>query len=131
MAIEIICLVVMSLFFIVAWLPASYGKLKTFGPKWVSSNRTPIPNKNLEGWAARSDRAHQNLKEFFPALIAAVIILGLTNKFSHATSVVSIIYVTARIAHFISYTLGNVIARAIFFFAGLLSNIFLLIYPFI
>lgn len=131
MHIEFSCLAIITILFLLAWIPASIGKLQTFGGKWLSSNRVPLPGKQLEGWAGRCDRAHQNLKEFIPGFIVAILLLGLTQKFSQATSIASIIYVVSRIGHFISYSLGFVNMRAISFFAGLFSNIYLLICIFV
>lgn len=127
MSIEYCSLTIMSIIFLVAWLPASLAKWKTFGMPWLLSNRTPIKNKELESWGARCERAHNNLKEFFPAFIVAIIVLGLTNKFDQSTEIASITFVVARIGHFISYGVGSALARAGFFFIGFLSNFYLLI----
>jgi uncharacterized MAPEG superfamily protein len=120
-------LAVLALFFILAWVPASIAKLNTFGWKWLASNRSPVEGKTLDSWGARCERAHNNLKEFFPGFIVAVLILGAADKFDQGTAYASIIYVIARICHFISYGIGNVLGRGLFFFIGLFANIYLLI----
>lgn len=120
-------LAVICLFFLFAWFPSSVGKMKLYGKKWVASNRAPVEGKSLTGWAGRAERAHNNLKDNIPGFIAAIALLGLTNGFDHTTTIASILYVVVRIGHFISYTIGNVPARAAFFFAGLISNSYLLI----
>ncbi len=116
-----------SLFFLLAWIPSSIAKYQTFGLKWLASNRHPIEGKSLDSWGARCERAHNNLKDNLPAFIVAIILLGLTERFTETTAVVSIAYVVGRIAHFVSYGIGNTLARAMFFFVGLFSNIYLLI----
>ena len=131
MYIEYQSLVILTLVFLLAWFPASIGKWKTFGSKWIASNRNPASGKTLDGWAARCDRAHNNLKENFPAFVAAVLVLGATNKFDHSTGIICVSFVVARIAHFISYGLGHVLLRGIFFFIGLACNMYLLMKIFI
>lgn len=120
-------LAVLTLFFVFAWFPASVAKWQTFGWKWIASNRSQVEGKALDSWGARCERAHNNLKEFFPAFIVTVLILGATNQFDEGTAIASSIYVIARLLHFFSYAIGNVLARGIFFFIGLFSNIYLLI----
>jgi uncharacterized MAPEG superfamily protein len=124
---EYYCLAILSLLFLFAFLPSSIGKAKAFGGKWLASNRKPIPGKELPEWAARCERAHNNLKDNYPAFIAAVLILGLQNKFDAGTASASVVYVVARILHFLCYGIGNVLGRAIFYFVGLGTNIYLLV----
>ncbi len=127
MHIEYQALAVLSIFFIIAWFPASVAKYQTFGVKWLLSNRTPMEGKVLESWGARCERAHNNLKDNFPAFIVAILILGHTGGLDGNTSIAAVIYVVARFGHFISYGIGNSLSRGIFYFAGLISNIYLLI----
>ena len=124
---EYISLAIMTLLFLFAWLPVSIGKVKTFGGKWANSNRDPVLGKELTGWAARCERAHNNLKDNFPGFIAAILILGQTGQFDTGTAIASIIYVISRIAHYIFYGIGNVSGRAFSYFLGLFINIYLLI----
>jgi len=86
-----------------------------------------VEGKTLDGWHARCERAHNNLKDNLPAFIVAVVLLGLTNKFDHSTIIASVGYVTCRIGHYVSYAIGNVMARAIFFTVGVTANTYLLI----
>lgn len=121
----------MTVFFLFAWFPVSVGKLKTFGGRWLASNRVPVQGKELPPWAARCDRAYNNLKDYFPAFIVAVLVLGINGKFDESTKWVSAVYVAARIGHYIAYGLGSVKFRALFFFIGLFANSYLLIKIFI
>lgn len=120
-------LAILSLLFLFAWFPVSLGKWKLFGVKWLFSNRRPVEGKALEGWSARCDRAHNNLKDNLPAFIVAVVLLGFTNKFDQSTALASVGYVVCRIGHYVSYSIGNVMARAVFFVIGLAANAYLLI----
>lgn len=126
MPIEFVSLVLMTIFFTLAWLPASVGKTRSYGLKWLASNRERV-QKELLPWAARCERAHQNLKDYFPAFVVAIVLLGFLHKFDHTTQIASVIFLIARIGHFVSYAFGNVNLRAGFFFLGLLSNLYLLV----
>jgi uncharacterized MAPEG superfamily protein len=117
----------MSFLFLIAWLPVSIGKIKIFGGKWAGSNRDPIPDKELTGWAARCERAHNNLKDNFPGFIVAIFLLGFTNQFDKGTEILSMIYVISRIGHYFFYGIGNVPGRALCYMIGLGSNIYLLL----
>lgn len=116
----------MTVFFLLAWFPASLGKIKTFGGKWAASNREPVIGKELPQWAQRCERAYNNLKDYFPGFVVAIVLLGLTDRFTSATETVAYIYVLGRIVHFIAYGLGNVPFRAIGFFTGMGTNLYLL-----
>jgi uncharacterized MAPEG superfamily protein len=127
MQIEFISLLSMTIFFLFAWFPVSVGKINTFGKKWAASNRDPLPGKELSGWAARCERAHNNLKDNFPGFIVAILLLGLTEQFDRGTEIASVVYVISRLAHYFSYGIGHVLGRALFYFIGLGSNIYLLL----
>lgn len=127
MPVEYISLTIMALFFILAWVPVSIGKWQSFGSTWLVSNRIPIAGKELLPWAARFDRAYNNLKDYFPAFIVAILVLGSLNKFDHVTGWASIIYVIGRMGHYVSYAAGHVPLRAFFYCLGLISNLYLLI----
>lgn len=127
MYIEYQALALLSIFFVLAWLPVSAAKYETFGLKWLLSNRRPVEGKQLDSWGARCERAHNNLKDNFPAFVAAILLLGTMERFDNHTAIASVIYVVARFGHYLSYGIGNVLARAIFYFSGLIANIYLLI----
>lgn len=123
---EYLSLAIMTLLFLFAWFPVSVGKSQSFGAKWLASNRTPPKDKELAPWAARCDRAYNNLKDYFPAFIVAILVLGHTGRFDESTAIASIIFVVARVGHYVSYGYGHVLGRALCFFAGLIANTFLL-----
>jgi uncharacterized MAPEG superfamily protein len=127
MPIEYQALASLTLLFLFAWFPVSIGKWKSFGGTWLASNRDPLKGKELLPWAARCDRAYSNLKDYFPAYVVAVLVLGVTNKFDDSTNIASVLFVVARVGHYAAYALGNVLGRAIFFFIGLGANVYLLL----
>lgn len=131
MAAEYTYLTIMTLIFMFAWAPVSVGKFQTFGGRWLASNRKPVPGKELAPWAARCERAHNNLKDYFPAYVVPILLLGTLDKFDQGTSYAALIFLVARIGHYISYGVGNVPARFVFFTSSLAANLYLLIRVFI
>lgn len=127
MPIEYSCLLVMTLFFMVAWLPTSMGKLRSFGAEWAASNRDTIPKEELPIWATRFERAYLNLKDYFPAFVVAILVLGALKKFDHSTSIAAIAFVVGRILHYVSYGLGSFPFRFIGYNVAMAANFFLLI----
>ena len=120
-------LAIFTFLFLFAWVPVSIGKWQTFGTGWIKSNRDPVSGKQLPAWAARCERAYNNLKDYFPGFIVAILILGSMNKFDSGTKIAASVYVLARLGHYIVYGLGIVSLRAVFFSVGVLSNVYLLI----
>lgn len=125
MTTDYICLAIIGVFSILAFLPASLGKVSVLGMGWAGSNRDRPITKELPLWASRAERAHNNLKDNLPAFIIAVLLLGITNHLSHATAIACVVYVIARFAHFAVYMGGLAMPRSLAFFVGVLANLFL------
>lgn len=124
---EITSLIIMTLFFLFAFFPVSIGKKQAFGFKWLASNRRPVEGKGLPEWAQRCERAHNNLKDNFPGFAVAVLSLVALGRTTEATAIACVIYVIARMTHYLVYGLGNVPARAVCYFTALFANVFLLL----
>lgn len=127
MQFEYFSLLVMTIFYLFAWIPSSIGKYKSFGWEWISSNRMPQTNKELLEWAGRAERAYINLKDYFPGFVVAVFMLGIFSKFDHSTSWAAGLYVAGRMGHLFSYILGSVNFRFVFYVLSMASNLFLLL----
>lgn len=123
---ETTSLVLMTLFFLFAWLPVSLGKYQAFGGKWLASNRNPVEGKTLPSWAQRCERAHNNLKDYFPGFVVAVLLLAYLGRFDESTKIAALIFVLARISHYVAYGYGNVPFRALGFFISMGANLYLL-----
>ena len=130
MPIEFICLATLSLLLLLAFLPASFAKGKTYGLKWAASNRDRVPNKELPAWASRCERAHNNLKDNFPSFAVTIFLLAFLGKFSDATAVCAQVYLGARLVHFLSYGLGFAPLRTLAYMTGLFINIYLILQVF-
>lgn len=126
MQIEFICLALLALFLVLAFIPASYGKGKTYGIKWAASNRDRIPAKDLPLWVSRCERAHINLKDNFPSFAVTIFILAFMGKFSSTTAFCAQLYLGARLVHFLSYGIGNSPLRTLGYMTGLTINIYLI-----
>lgn len=121
--IQVICLFVAALAFQFAWLPASLAKVKSLGLKWAASNRDQTELTKLPPWGQRAERAHNNLKDNLPVFIVAALLCILLGVESTASAVYCLLFVVARVLHFVSYCLGLPWPRAISFFAGIFANI--------
>jgi uncharacterized MAPEG superfamily protein len=126
MAFEYKMLVLMTVFLLLAFIPTSIAKLKTFGGEWIASNRVPLAGAELPAWGARAERAHANLKDNLPGFIVAVLLLGLVSKFDHMTVWATGLYAVGRVTHYISYIAGNVTFRFLGYILALSTNLFLL-----
>ena len=124
---EITALALMSILFLFAFIPVSAGKLQTYGGRWLASNRNPVPDKEMPRWAQRSERAHQNLKDNFPAFVAAILLLLVLEKTTPTTGYLAMGYVVARVVHYGAYAKGNVLIRFIAYATGLFINTYLLV----
>jgi len=124
---ELNALIVMTLFFILAWLPSSIAKFKYYGFKWLGSNRTRKPEKEMAVWGIRVENAYQNLKDYFPGFIVAVFAIVITEKTSSYTVVASWGFVISRILHFIVYAFGKVNLRVLTFISSMIFLVSLLV----
>lgn len=127
MPIEYLSLLVMTIFFLFAWFPTSVGKARSYGLKWLASNRHSLPAVELPRWAQRCERAYQNLKDYFPAFVVAILLLGLNQKFDQVTAIAAVCYVGARLMHFTAYAMGNFKLRFGAFILAMGCNLLLLI----
>ena len=127
MAYEYQMLTFMTIFFLFAWLPSSAGKYQSFGWEWLASNRKPLTDKKITPFGARAENAYNNLKDYFPGFVVAVLLLGIHGKFDYTTKWATTFYVIGRVFHMASYLYGNVTLRFAFFVLAMGSNVYLLI----
>jgi len=120
--VEYLCLAIMGIFSLVAFLPASKAKADTFGLKFLAGNRDHKPQRELPAWGDRAERAHNNLKENLPGFIIAVLLLGATNHFTYLTAVCAIVYVVSRLGHFVVYIAGIGPLRSLCWVAAMVAN---------
>lgn len=126
MAFELQMLALMTLFFMVAWLPASVSKYKSYGLGWLLSNRSTAGLPPLPEWGQRAERAHANLMANYPGFAVAVLLLAITGGFTPGTRVAAALFLTARILHMLFYIRGEVWPRSISWALGLGAAFYLL-----
>ena len=126
MAFELQMLALMTLFFMLAWLPASVSKYQTYGWHWLLSNRSTAGLPPLPEWGQRAERAHANLVANYPGFAVAVLLLAVTGGFTQGTQVAAALFVAARLLHVWFYIRGAVWPRVICWVAGLSATLYLL-----
>lgn len=119
-------LLILTAFFFVAWLPASLGKARSLGRKYLLSNRDETDLSKLPLWAQRSNRAYENLKNYYPIFAVTILILMMQGQSDETTRAAAATFVGARFLHFAFYTLGSPVGRAGAWTISMLANAYLL-----
>lgn len=124
---EIWGLVGASLLLALAWFPASVAKQQAYGNRWLASNRRTEGLPPLSEWGQRAVRAHDNLKDNFPAWAVLLIVVILMDWQNTATAWAAILFPLARLGHMASYIAGRFWPRFCFFCIGLACTLVLAI----
>ena len=126
MAFELQMLAFMTLFFMLAWFPASVSKYRAYGLGWLLSNRSTAGLPPLPEWGQRAERAHANLVANYPGFAVAVLLLAVTGGFTQGTRLAAVLFVAARMLHMLFYIRGEVWPRVISWTLGLGATLYLL-----
>lgn len=127
MSFELYMLALATLLFLLAFIPGALYKTNAYGGlSWLVSNREVSDKPPLTGAAARAERAHANLKENFPAFVAAILILAYSGHYTMGTAVASAVFVAARILYIPVYIGGIPPLRTLFWALGWASTIYIL-----
>ena len=113
-----------ALFTGLLWVPIIVNRLAEMGAWKALKNPEPDVRPHAD-WAYRLANAHRNALEnlgVFAPLAISVHVLGLGNA---TTAAAASIFLWARIAHAIIYTLGIPLIRTIAFFTGFLCQMVL------
>ena len=132
MNLEILSLSILSILYLLAFLPSSLGKAKYYGQKWLASNRSLKDGQQefhlLNNWGARSERAYRNLQTNYPPFAVAIVLLITLQLTTKMTGILSLVYLICRIGHFVSYMIGFVAPRALFWGLAWGINIYFFVY---
>lgn len=101
------------------WLPYILSRIMTSG--LVPTLTYRADNEPLPDWAARAKRAHANAVENLAPFAAVVLVAHLAGAANGTTAFWSIIYLWARIIHYLGYTAGLPFVRTLAFAAGWLA----------
>ncbi len=77
-----------------------------------------LDDKPQHAWADRAKKAHANAIENLVIFAPAVLLVHIAELQNGVTVKACIVYLIARIAHYVVYTLGVPVLRTITFFAG-------------
>lgn len=127
MPFELYMLAAATLLFLLAFIPGSFYQANAYGRmRWLISNRDPTNKPPLSGAAARAQRAHVNLKENFPAFVAAILILLYSGHTGLGTAIASAVFVGARILYIGAYIGGLPPLRTLLWTLAWASTIYIL-----
>lgn len=123
--IEAWSLVGVSLLLALAWFPSSVAKKQAYGTRWLASNRRTEGLPPLPEWGQRAVRAHDNLKDNFPAFAALLLLILAMGWTSPVTAWAAVVFLLARVGHMISYIAGRFWPRFLCFTVGLICTLIL------
>lgn len=119
MTTELCCLVAVSVLSLVMWIPyiiARIGAWGMFEAMGYPERELPQPK-----WALRMKAAHGNLTENLVPFAALVLVAHAAGLNTEMSALGATIFLWARVAHAIVYTLGIPVARTLTFAAGLVG----------
>lgn len=124
---EMTVLAVVTLFYLFSWLPPLFAKSRIYGFKWLAGNRSIEGEPPLPEIVQRAVRAHDNLKESYPAFAVAVLLLAFSGGFTQYTAWACLAFLAARLVHMPAYILGAPWLRSFSWLVGLAATLYLLI----
>lgn len=101
------------------WLPYILARIMTSG--LVPALTYRADNEPLPGWAARAKKAHSNAVENLAPFAVVVLVAHLAGVANETTAFWSVVYLWARIIHYIVYAAGLPLVRTLAFAAGWLA----------
>lgn len=100
----------------VMWIPYILAHIVNVGLMPALTYRadgTPLP-----AWADRAKKAHYNAIENLAPFAALVIVAHLVSVSNAATASAAVVFLVARLAHYLLYTMGVPFGRTLTFAAG-------------
>jgi uncharacterized MAPEG superfamily protein len=102
------------------WLPYILARISVSG--LMPTLTYAADDEPLPGWAARAKKAHYNAIENLAPFAAVVIVAQLTQAANATTAVWAVIYLWARVVHYVGYVAGVPFVRTLAFAAGWLAT---------
>jgi uncharacterized MAPEG superfamily protein len=109
-------------------MPLTYliGRMQTpGGMEWGVGNRDR--SFEVPPWAARAQRAHNNLVENIAPFAILVLVAQVTGKADALTAAGAVIFFCARVLHAAVYIAGIVYVRTAVFFVGMAGELLILL----
>ena len=127
MSYEMTILALVTLFYMLSWLPVWLLKYRVYGGVWLLSNRSTTGLPPLPELAQRAVRAHENLKENYPPFAVAILLLAFSGGYTQYTATAAFLFLLARLVHMPAYILGIPWLRTSSWLAGFIAMLYLLI----
>ena len=108
------------------WVPYFLDRVATRGLWPTIQGSTPEQGQEQSAWALRAIRAHQNAVENLAIFVPAVLVAYALQISTPVTRVAVAVYFVARLAHYIVYTLGVPLGRALAFTLGWAAQVAIL-----
>jgi len=124
---EMTILALVTLLYIVAWIPPLVAKCQAWGWRWLATNRSTAGLPPLSETGQRAVRAYDNLKENYPPFAVAILLLAFSGGFTEYTAVAALLFLVARLIHMPAYILGMPWLRTPSWLLGLAATVYLLI----
>ncbi len=104
-------------------MPLLYGPafIKALGPAKMVGNRDDMPA--VEGWFARAKRGHANLGENLIPFAAVVLVANAAGVHSSWTRGAAVVFLLARLGHFVAYVAGLGAPRTLAYAVGLVATL--------
>jgi uncharacterized MAPEG superfamily protein len=117
MTTELTCLVWVSIFTALLWMPYILNRIAV-GKGVVHEVGYPEEATRLSPWAERIKRAHANAAENLVVFAPLVLVAHVAGVHTSATAVAALVYVGARLVHMLSYAFAIPWVRTIAFTIG-------------
>lgn len=127
MAPEMTILALVTLFYAFSWVLPLVAKSQVYGARWLLTNRSTTDLPTLSEIGQRAVRAHDNLKENYPAFAIAILLLAFSGGFTQYTVLAALVFLIARLVHMPAYILGVPWLRTLSWLAGFAATVYLLI----
>ncbi|HVC38037.1 MAG TPA: MAPEG family protein [Gammaproteobacteria bacterium] len=127
MSYEMTILALLTLFYMFSWLPVLLAKYQAYGGRWLLSNRSTEGLPPLPELGQRAVRAHENLKESYPAFAVAILLLAFSGGFTQYTAMAALVFLLARLVHMPAYIIGIPWLRTSSWAVGFVAMVYLLI----
>ena len=112
---------------IVEIVAAAQIGISQYGLAWgMSSREAPVPPPTP--FVGRVMRASKNFLETFPFAAAAILMVQVGGFHSRWTAIGAVVWLVARIAHWVVYAMGITVLRTLLFLASLVG-IFMMLWP--
>jgi uncharacterized MAPEG superfamily protein len=104
------------------WVPYVMSRMTTFGV--MRAIGVPGPDYPTDApWADRARRAHLNAIENLAVFAPLVLVAAVADVSTKATVLSAQVYVSARLVHYVIYTVGIPVVRTIAFLVGAIATV--------